>query len=62
LTWLIHEVRGRPLGLRQPIGTRRFMELSLLNPIIALHGTVEGSRTMWPKRVPSRLEEVSHVR
>jgi len=48
LTWLIHEVRGRPLGFRQPTGTRRFMEMSLLNPSIALHGTVEGSRTTWP--------------
>jgi len=50
LTWLIHEVCGRPLGLRQPTRTRQFMEMSLLNPSIALHGTVEGSRTMWPKR------------
>jgi len=30
--------------------------MSLFNPSIALHGTVEGSRTMWPKR-PSSLDE-----
>jgi len=34
----------------QSTGIRRFMEMSLLNPSIASHGTVEGSRTTWPKR------------
>jgi len=43
LTWLTHEVRGRPLGLRQPTGTRRFMEMPRFNPSIALHGTVDDS-------------------
>jgi len=44
LIWLIHEVRGRPLGRFQDVGIRCFMHVSLHILRAMLQGTSAGRR------------------